>query len=92
MSEIKMFNKWSFDGVSVSDPGLKPYVNLKPITVPKTGGKYNQKKFHKSKMNIVERHVGFAEKSFFEEKIKPLLIATETEDLEASGETPGSAQ
>ncbi len=55
MSEIKMFNRWSFDGVSVNDPGLKPYVNLKPIIVPKTGGKYSQKKFHKSKMNIVER-------------------------------------
>ena len=55
MSEIKMFNRWSFDGISVNDPGLKPYVNLKPIIVPKTGGKYSQKKFHKSKMNIVER-------------------------------------
>ena len=55
MSEIKMFNRWSFDGISVNDLGLKPYVNLKPIIVPKTGGKYSKKKFHKSKMNIVER-------------------------------------
>ena len=55
MSDIKMFNKWSFDGVIVSDPGLKPYINLKPIIIPKTGGKYSQKKFHKSKMSIVER-------------------------------------
>jgi len=55
MSNIKLFNKWDFDGIEVSDPGLKPYINLKPIIVPKTGGKYSKQKFHKSKMNIIER-------------------------------------
>ncbi|MBL7169755.1 MAG: 30S ribosomal protein S7 [Candidatus Aenigmarchaeota archaeon] len=55
MSDVKLFNKWSFEGIVVNDPGLKPYINLKPIIVPKTGGKYSQQKFHKSKMNIVER-------------------------------------
>lgn len=55
MTEIKLFNKWSFEEIEVRDPGLKPYINLTPIIVPKTGGKYSQQKFHKSKMNIVER-------------------------------------
>lgn len=56
MTELKLFNRWGFD-VEVQDLGLKPYINLNPIVVPKTGGRYSQQKFHKSKMNIVERFV-----------------------------------
>ena len=56
MIELKLFNRWSFD-VEVKDLGLKPYINLKPIITPKTGGRYSQQKFHKSRMNIVERLV-----------------------------------
>ncbi len=53
--QIKLFNKWEFEGVEVKDFGLKPYINLSPIIIPRTGGKHSQQKFHKSKMNIVER-------------------------------------
>ncbi|NCO96538.1 MAG: 30S ribosomal protein S7 [Candidatus Aenigmarchaeota archaeon CG_4_10_14_0_8_um_filter_37_24] len=55
MEDIKLFNRWSFEGIVVNDPGLKLYINLKPVIIPKSGGKYTQKQFHKSKMNIVER-------------------------------------
>jgi small subunit ribosomal protein S7 len=55
MSDIKLFNKWSFEGVEVRDPSLKPYINLEPSFIPKTGGKHSKQKFHKSNMNIVER-------------------------------------
>ncbi|NCN39171.1 MAG: 30S ribosomal protein S7, partial [Candidatus Aenigmarchaeota archaeon] len=54
MEDIKLFNRWSFEGIVVNDPGLKLYINLKPVIIPKSGGKYTQKQFHKSKMNIVE--------------------------------------
>jgi small subunit ribosomal protein S7 len=54
---LKLFNRWSFEGIEVKDPGLKPYINLKPIVIPKTGGRYSQRQFYKSKMNIVERLV-----------------------------------
>jgi len=54
MTEIKLFNRWSFD-IEVNDQGLRPYINLKPIVIPKSGGRYSKQKFHKSKMNIVER-------------------------------------
>ncbi|MDI6826046.1 MAG: 30S ribosomal protein S7 [Candidatus Aenigmarchaeota archaeon] len=57
MSEIKLFNRWGFQGIEVRDPGLKPYINLQPIIVPKTGGRYSKRQFYKSKMNIVERLV-----------------------------------
>lgn len=55
MSEIKLFNRWSFENIEVKDPGLKKYICLTPIVVPKTGGKHAKKPFHKSKLNIVER-------------------------------------
>lgn len=55
MPEMKLFNRWSFEGIEVKDPGLKPYINLKPCVVPKSGGKFSKNKFHKSNMNIVER-------------------------------------
>lgn len=52
---IKVFNEWSVDGIKVDDPGLKKYVSLKPVIVPKTGARYAGNRFHKSKSFIVER-------------------------------------
>ena len=57
MAELKLFNRWGFQGVEVKDLGLKPYINLQPIIIPKTGGRYSKRQFYKSKMNIVERLV-----------------------------------
>jgi small subunit ribosomal protein S7 len=54
MTELKLFNRWGFD-VQVKDLGLKPYINLQPIVIPKTGGRFSNNPFHKSKINIVER-------------------------------------
>ena len=53
--KILLFNRWDLDGITVADPGLVRYVNLKPIIVPRTGGKFGTKPFHKTDMNIVER-------------------------------------
>jgi len=52
---FKIFNVWDISGIQVQDPGLKDYVNLKPILVPKTGGKYAKARFWKNKSSIVER-------------------------------------
>ncbi|MCD6226266.1 MAG: 30S ribosomal protein S7 [Candidatus Aenigmarchaeota archaeon] len=52
---MKLFNRWSFKNIEIKDPGIKPYINLDPIVIPKTFGRNTQQKFHKSKMNIVER-------------------------------------
>jgi len=53
--EIKLFGKWSFDGVEVADPGLKRYVSLKPVYVPHSMGKHEHGKFRKAEVSIVER-------------------------------------
>ena len=50
--EFKIFDKWNVN-IQVQDPGLKRYINLSPILVPKTGGKYVKTRFWKSKNNII---------------------------------------
>ncbi|MEM7821619.1 MAG: 30S ribosomal protein S7 [Candidatus Aenigmatarchaeota archaeon] len=55
MSEIKIFGKWSTEGIEVKDPGLIKYINLQPVLIPRSDGRYVKQQFHKSKMNIVER-------------------------------------
>jgi len=57
MQEIKLFRKWSFDGVQVEDPGLRQYISLTPVYVPHSMGRHEHRKFHKAKVNIVERFI-----------------------------------
>lgn len=52
---IKAFNRWDVEGIKVIDPGLQRYITLTPKIVPKTGARYAQSRFHKSKIFIVER-------------------------------------
>ena len=53
--DIRLFEKWSFNGVEVKDPGLKDYISLKPVYVPHTMGRHEHKRFRKAEVNIVER-------------------------------------
>lgn len=55
MTDIKIFNRWSVEGIKVDDQGLQYYVTLQPRIVPKTGARYAGNKFYKSKINVVER-------------------------------------
>ena len=52
---IQAFNKWGTEGIKIDDQGIIDYINLKPTLVPKTGARYAGKRFHKSKVFIVER-------------------------------------
>jgi len=55
MSNLKLLNKWDIENIVVNDLGLKNYINLKPMVIPRTFGRYTGKPFHRSQMNIVER-------------------------------------
>ena len=55
MSEIKLFNIWSVEGITIEDKGLKQSVSLQPIIVPRTLGRYAEHRFYKSKANVIER-------------------------------------
>jgi len=52
---VKLFGKYNFEEVVVSDVGMKRYIDLTPIEVPHSGGKHAVKQFAKARMNIVER-------------------------------------
>jgi len=53
--DIKLFGKWSMQGVEVTDRGLQRYITLRPVLTPHTGGRHEHKRFMKSSINIVER-------------------------------------
>ncbi|MHA1303936.1 MAG: 30S ribosomal protein S7 [Candidatus Heimdallarchaeaceae archaeon] len=55
--DILLFGKWRFDEVEVADLGLQRYISLKPVLIPHSGGRYQDQRFKKSEMNIVERFV-----------------------------------
>jgi len=52
---VKVFNKWETEGIVVEDKGVKPYINLKPLIIPRTGGRNTGIQFSKTKNNIIER-------------------------------------
>ncbi len=57
MQEIRLFGKWSFQGIEVNDLGLKKYISLKPVFVPHSMGRHEHHRFHKADVNIVERFI-----------------------------------
>ncbi len=53
--EMKLFEKYDLNEVVVHDAGLAKYMNLSPIVIPHTGGRWANKPFGKAKANLVER-------------------------------------
>lgn len=53
---MKLFDRWEMN-VKVSDPGLKDYITLKQLIVPKTNGRMAKIRFWKSKYSIFERFI-----------------------------------
>lgn len=53
----KLFGKWDFTEVEVSDIGVKNYIDLTPTSVPHSGGRSSKQQFAKSNLNIVERFI-----------------------------------
>ena len=52
---ILLFGKWSYDDVVVRDPGLRRYICLKPVYLPHTEGRFQNRRFGKTQIPIVER-------------------------------------
>jgi small subunit ribosomal protein S5e len=52
VAEIKLFNKWSYENVKVSDVALEDYiyVTAHPVYLPHTAGRYQIKRFRKAKV------------------------------------------
>ncbi|KAJ3136554.1 ribosomal protein S5 [Physocladia obscura] len=54
-AQTKLFNKWTFDDVEVKDMALVDYITITPVYLPHTAGRYQTKRFRKSRCPIVER-------------------------------------
>lgn len=52
---IKLFDKWDTSSIAVDDLGLRDYISLKPMIVPRTYGRNAMYRFWRSRTNIVER-------------------------------------
>lgn len=55
MPSRKLFGKYPYEGVTVSDRGLDMYISLKPLSIPHTFARHANKAFGKAKVNVVER-------------------------------------
>ena len=51
----KLFGKWTFSDVKVSDISLVDYISINPAFVPHSGRCWQKKKFQKARCVIVER-------------------------------------
>ncbi|MBL7160393.1 MAG: 30S ribosomal protein S7 [Candidatus Aenigmarchaeota archaeon] len=56
-NKILLFGNWDLGGVAVNDLGLKRYVNISPVVVPRSGGRYGTIQIQKDKINVVERFI-----------------------------------
>eukprot|EP00310_Coccolithus_braarudii_P018100 CAMPEP_0183336348 /NCGR_PEP_ID=MMETSP0164_2-20130417/4352_1 /TAXON_ID=221442 /ORGANISM="Coccolithus pelagicus ssp braarudi, Strain PLY182g" /LENGTH=195 /DNA_ID=CAMNT_0025505849 /DNA_START=37 /DNA_END=624 /DNA_ORIENTATION=- len=59
-SEVKLFNKWSYEDINVSDLSLADYIAVKDkhaVYIPHTAGRYQKKRFRKAQCPLVERLV-----------------------------------
>lgn len=55
-NSIKLFNKWSYDDVTVKDISLTDYIQIRtPVFVSHTSGRYAAKRFRKANCPIIER-------------------------------------
>ncbi|PSS07842.1 40S ribosomal protein like [Actinidia chinensis var. chinensis] len=58
-SDVKLFNRWSFDEVQVNDMSVLDYIAVNAVKhatyVPHTAGRYSMKRFRKAQCPIVER-------------------------------------
>jgi len=58
--EVKLFNKWPYSDITISDVSLQDYIAVQGKTavyMPHTAGRYQAKRFRKAQCPIVERLV-----------------------------------
>lgn len=74
--EVKLFDKYSYDGIVVNDPSLQKYLSLKPLALPHTFARHANKPFAKAQVNIVERLANKLMRGGTGEKISGRIIRT----------------
>ncbi len=55
MSEVKLFGKYSYDGIEIRDQGIAQVLSLKQVKIPHMYARHANKQFAKQNVNVVER-------------------------------------
>ena len=55
MIQFKLMGRWDTSNIQINDLGLKPYINLSNVYIPRSSGRHASTQFHKNKYNIIER-------------------------------------
>ncbi|MCC7552591.1 30S ribosomal protein S7 [Candidatus Micrarchaeota archaeon] len=76
MGVIKLFEKYDYDNIEVSDISLKPYINLNPVVIPHSYGRHGKKQFGKADVNLVERLINKLMRAGTGEKLGGKVIRT----------------
>ncbi|KAK9383933.1 40S ribosomal protein uS7 [Kockiozyma suomiensis] len=55
-NQVKLFNKWTFEGVEIKDISLTDYIQIRqPVYLSHSAGRYANKRFRKAQCPIIER-------------------------------------
>lgn len=76
MSNIKLFELYEWEGVSISDRGMAKYISLNPVVYPHSFGRHASKHFGKSRINLVERLINKLMRGGTGEKLSGKVIRT----------------
>ena len=57
INDLKFLGRWKYE-IDVEDETLKAFMNIRPWIVPKTNGRYQNKRFGRKNIPIIERFVG----------------------------------
>ncbi|MBI4406797.1 30S ribosomal protein S7 [Candidatus Micrarchaeota archaeon] len=74
--DSKLFGKYSYDGIQISDPSIAQVISLKPVTIPHTYARHANKQFAKQRVNVVERLVNKLMRGGTGEKLGGKIIRT----------------
>lgn len=74
--DIKLFDKYPYEGITINDPSLKKYLSLRPLVLPHTFARHANKPFAKAQVNIVERLANKLMRGGTGEKISGRIIRT----------------
>jgi small subunit ribosomal protein S7 len=74
-----LFGRYNVGEVTVEDPGLVRYINLRAIGIPHQGGKYANRQFGKARTNVVERLINgmMRSSSYTGKKLKAYAVVEE---------------
>jgi len=74
--EVRLFNKYDWNDVAITDRGISGYISLEPVIFPHSFGRHASRQFGKVKVNLVERLINKLMRGGTGEKLSGKVIRT----------------